>query len=110
MVKLSFPCSESTLTDRYQTTIPENVRKFLGLGKRDKIVYNFLLDGRVVLSRHDQDQSDPVFENFLNFLTEDLTNNPENIKPISCDLVSRIQSLVAGVDLDLDAPLLEEDE
>lgn len=33
------PCSESTLTDRYQTTIPEPIRKALGLNKRDKIRY-----------------------------------------------------------------------
>ncbi|MFM7907200.1 MAG: type II toxin-antitoxin system PrlF family antitoxin, partial [Microcystis sp.] len=31
------PCPESTLTDRYQTTIPDSVRKALGLNKRDKI-------------------------------------------------------------------------
>ena len=27
---------ESTLTDRYQTTVPETVRRALQLGKRDK--------------------------------------------------------------------------
>jgi antitoxin PrlF len=30
---------ESTLTDRYQTTVPETVRRALKLGKRDKIHY-----------------------------------------------------------------------
>ena len=30
---------ESTLTDRYQTTVPETVRRVLRLGKRDKIHY-----------------------------------------------------------------------
>lgn len=30
------PCSESTLTDRYQTTVPEPIRKALGLNKHDK--------------------------------------------------------------------------
>ena len=29
----------STLTDRYQTTVPEPVRRALKLGKRDKIHY-----------------------------------------------------------------------
>ena len=28
---------ESTLTDRYQTTVPQTVRRALRLGKRDKI-------------------------------------------------------------------------
>ena len=27
------PCSESTLTDRYQTTIPDPIRKALGLNR-----------------------------------------------------------------------------
>ena len=30
---------ESTLTDRYQTTVPETVRRALKLGKRDQIHY-----------------------------------------------------------------------
>ena len=33
---------ESTLTDRYQTTVPETVRRTLKLGKRDKIHYTTL--------------------------------------------------------------------
>ncbi len=32
---------ESTLTDRYQTTVPETVRRALKLGKRDKITTPF---------------------------------------------------------------------
>ncbi|MFM8927879.1 MAG: type II toxin-antitoxin system PrlF family antitoxin, partial [Rhodoluna sp.] len=28
---------ESSLTDRYQTTVPKQVRKALGLSKRDKL-------------------------------------------------------------------------
>jgi bifunctional DNA-binding transcriptional regulator/antitoxin component of YhaV-PrlF toxin-antitoxin module len=31
--------AESTLTDRYQTTVPETVRRALRLGKRDKMRY-----------------------------------------------------------------------
>lgn len=42
---------ESTLTDRYQTTVPETVRRALGLGKRDKIHYTIRPGGEVVLSR-----------------------------------------------------------
>ena len=41
---------ESTLTDRYQTTVPDAVRRALKLGKRDKIRYLVRPDGRVVLS------------------------------------------------------------
>ncbi|MGD0962139.1 MAG: type II toxin-antitoxin system PrlF family antitoxin [Methylomonas sp.] len=42
---------ESTLTDSYQTTIPETVRRALKLGKRDKIHYTIRQDGAVIISR-----------------------------------------------------------
>ena len=104
------PCSESPLTDRYQTTIPDPIRQVLGLSKRDKISYTIESDGRVVISRVDQNQSDPILGKFLNFLALDIENNPQHLQAISSDLVSRVQSLVADVDFDLDAPLLDEDE
>ena len=104
------PCSESTLTDRYQTTIPDPVRKALGLNKRDKICYNIQSDGQVVISRAEWTESDPVLGQFLNFLARDIEKNPQHLKAISSDLVSRVQSLVSEVDLDLDAPLSHEDE
>ncbi len=43
--------AESTLTDRYQTTVPETVRRALRLGKRDKTHYTIRPGGEVVLSR-----------------------------------------------------------
>ena len=42
---------ESTLTDSYQTTLPQTVRRALRLGKRDKIHYTIRPDGEVVLKR-----------------------------------------------------------
>ena len=41
---------ESTLTDRYQTTVPETVRRALSLGKRDKIHYTIRPGGEVAVS------------------------------------------------------------
>lgn len=102
--------SESTLTERYQTTIPDPVRKALGLNKRDKIRYTIQSDGQVVISRADPTESDPILGQFLNFIAQDIQNNPQQIKALNSDLVSRVQSLVSDVDLDLDAPLLDEDE
>ena len=102
--------SESTLTDRYQTTVPDTVRKALGLNKRDKIRFTIQPNGQVLLSRVDQPEDDPVLEQFLSFLARDLTKNPQRLQAISSDLVNRVQSLVAQVDLDLDAPLSDEDE
>ena len=43
--------AQSTLTDRYQTTIPEIVRNVLNLSKRDKLVYSVDSEGKVVISK-----------------------------------------------------------
>ena len=99
---------ESTLTDRYQTTIPESIRKSLGLNKRDKICYAIQSDGTVLISR--VEQSDPILGKFLDFLTEDIEKNPQHLTTISPELVNRVQSLVADVEVNLDVPLLDEDE
>ena len=110
MTVISVPCSESTLTNRYQTTIPDAVRKVLGLNKGDKISYTIQPNGQVIISRADKTEDDPVLGQFLNFIAQDIETNPQHLQAISSDLVSRVQSLIAEVDLDLDAPLSAEDE
>jgi antitoxin PrlF len=102
--------SESTLTDRYQTTVPDTVRKALGLGKRDRIRYTIQPNGEVILSRVDSLESDPALGQFLDFLAQDIQENPQHLQNLSSELVNRIQSLVANVEIDLDAPLPNEDE
>jgi len=105
-----FLVSESTLTDRYQTTVPDVVRKALHLNKREKIRYTIQSDGNVLMSRVSQQDADPVLDQFLSFLAEDINKNPEHLQAIGSELVERVQSLVAGVDVDLDSPLSEEGE
>ncbi|MEE9451495.1 MAG: type II toxin-antitoxin system PrlF family antitoxin [Gammaproteobacteria bacterium] len=102
--------SESTLTDRYQTTVPDMVRKALHLRKRDKIQYTVQADGHVLMSRASQSEDDSVLGQFLIFLAQDIKQNPQHVNAISADLVDRIQSLVSGVEIDLDRPLSEEDD
>ena len=68
---------ESTLTDRYQTTVPNAVRHTLKLGKRDKIRYLIQPDGGVMLAREsDETGDDPVLGQFLNFLASDMATTP----------------------------------
>lgn len=102
---------ESTLTDRYQTTVPNAVRHALELGKRDKISYLIQPDGGVLLARATSEtENDPVLGQFLSFLAHDMSSHPEHLKSIDAGLRKRIKSLVKKVKVDLNAPLAAEDE
>lgn len=102
---------ESTLTDRYQTTVPEIVRRALRLGKRDKIQFSIRSNGEVVLSRSDRSEvDDPVLGAFLEFLARDLADHPERLEVVDQSFMDRIFSAVGDFDIDLDAPLSAEDE
>ena len=102
--------SESTLTDRYQTTVPDAVRKALHLGKREKIRYTIQSDGNVLLSRVDQQEADPALDSFLTFLANDIQHNPQRLQAVTPELVAHLQNLVSDVEIDLAAPLNAEDE
>ena len=102
---------ESTLTDRYQTTVPETVRRALRLGKRDKIHYSIRPSGEVVLTRAEaSDGDDPVLGAFLGFLARDIATHPERLQTIDASFVQRLRSLTGGIEADLDAPLATDDE
>jgi antitoxin PrlF len=81
---------ESTLTDRYQTTVPDAVRRTLKLRKRDKIRYVVTADGAVLLTRAEAgEQSDPVVGKFLAFLARDMEARPSQIRGVNLALVRR---------------------
>lgn len=102
---------ESTLTDRYQTTVPEMVRRSLRLGKRDKVHYSIRPNGEVVLSRAEvSENDDPVLGQFLSFLSRDMAEHPERLQALDAGFVQRLQSLTTGIEVDLDEPLSADDE
>lgn len=102
---------ESTLTDRYQTTVPEMVRRSLRLGKRDKVHYSIRPNGEVVLSRAEvAETDDPALGQFLGFLSRDIAEHPERLQALDTRFVQRLQSLTTGIEVDLDAPLSADDE
>ena len=101
--------AESTLTDRYQTTIPDIVRKTLGINKRDKITYVINSDGTVIITRSESEE-DSILAKFLDFLARDMEQNPQHIQPITSETRERVRSLVEDVEINLDAPLSDEDE
>src|SRR3546814_16787163 len=78
--------AESTLTNRYQTTIPKAVRRVLGLKKRDKIQYSIRANGEVVLSRGESnDEEEPVLGIFFAFLEHAIELNLELLAEITGD-------------------------
>lgn len=100
---------ESTLTDRYQTTVPDAVRRVLHLGKRDRIRYLVQDNGSVVLQRAGEDD-DPVLGTFLDFLAKDIANHPQRVQAIDTGLAKRMRSLSKGVKVDLGTALDPADE
>lgn len=101
---------EATITDAYQTTVPELVCKTLGLEKKDKICYTILADGSVTISRSDKLSDDCVLSNFLNFLAQDIQENSHNIQPINSNIFNQVQSLLGDISIDLNEALTEEEE
>ena len=95
---------ESKLTDRYQTTVPDGVRRALKLRKRDRIRYLVQSDGSVVLQRADN-VHDPVLEPFLDFLARDIATHPQHVRAIDAGLARRMRALVKGAKVDLQAAL-----
>jgi antitoxin PrlF len=103
--------TESTLTDRYQTTIPETVRRALHLDKRDKILYTIRPNGEVVLSHAESvEKDDPLVGRFLSFLASDIADHPDHLYSLDTDFAKHINSLTSGVEVNLTEALQEEDE
>jgi antitoxin PrlF len=102
--------AESTLTDRYQTTVPDAVRRALHLGKRDKLRYTVQPDGNVLLTRAADADTNPALDAFLDFLAQDMAQHPERLQALDKALVQRLQTRTADVAVDLGAPLSADDE
>lgn len=103
------PDEVSRLTDRYQTTVPSGVRKQLRLRKGDQIRYRTDTTGRVYIEAV-SDEADPALGAFLDLLERDLIAHPERLKPLSANVLTRIDMLVGDIEVDLDAPLSPDDE
>ncbi|TYL48332.1 type II toxin-antitoxin system PrlF family antitoxin [Marinomonas sp. IMCC 4694] len=102
--------TESTLTERFQTTVPSSVRRALHLSKKDKIRYVIQADGNVLMTKVKTIDDDPVMNKFLSFLADDMQQHPENLQHLTASMRNTVQSLIVGVEIDLDAPLSDEDE
>ena len=93
--------TESTLTARYQTTIPDAVRKVLGLHKHDRVVYRVSDNGEVYLAKADAvETEDPALVPFLALLDARMVHKPASIVPYTDADAENDLALVKGVALD----------
>ena len=104
------PFEQSKLTDRYQTTVPTQVRRQLNLQKGDQITYQTDENGRVYIEASPKAEADPALGAFLDFLEADISRNPQRLQTIDQELLARMKSLVGDADIDLDAALNPDDE
>ena len=92
--------AESTLTTRYQTTIPDAVRKVLGLRKHDRLVFRVSDNGEVCLAKADEAEADDVaLAPFLAMLDVRMAQRPAAIVPYTDAEADDDLALVKGVDL-----------
>ncbi len=100
---------QSTLTDRYQTTVPETIRRALKISKRDRIQYTIKPNGEVVIARAEPEGDDPLLGRFLAFLAADIAAHPERLSTLDPALASQMRWLTEGVEIDLEAPLADDE-
>lgn len=90
--------AESTLTSRYQTTIPDAVRKVLGLGKQDRLLYRVTDAGEVQLAKaQTRAAEDPALLPFLALLDQRLESRPDKVVPYADADADQDLALVKGV-------------
>lgn len=100
----------SKLTDRYQTTVPGNVRRHLGLDRGDRIRWSVDGEGLVRIHPIREGDPDPALGAFLDLLETDIREHPERLQTLDGGLLARAEALVGDIEVDLDAPLDPEDE
>ena len=91
---------ESTLTDKYQATVPDAIRKALKLNKRDRIRFTLEPDGSVVLSRAAPgDPDDAVVRHFLQLLARELDSHPERFRALSPVLLKQARAVTKSLNV-----------
>lgn len=95
----------SKVTARSQTTLPNGVRRALGIESGDQILY-VIKGNRAVISRAPAlEREDPALTAFLDLLARDLTEHPESVKALPPSLIDRLRAATAGIRVDLDEPI-----
>lgn len=99
---------QSTLTDRYQTTIPTSVRKELGLGKRDLIEFVQAEDGSILLRRAVPEEPVEFPEEliaWIQLLDKDQQQNPGQFQVLDEEFFATAKAIVGDLEVDLNQDL-----
>lgn len=99
----------SKITAKGQTTVPEAVRRALGVEAGDRILFQ-VRDGQVMLTRAEKPDNDPALAAFLQLLERDIQQRPETLAPLDDQLMRRIDDLVGGLAINLDDPIEDDGE
>lgn len=93
---------ESTLTDRYQTTVPETMRPAIKPDKRNKIHDSIRPGGQMVLTRVEVcDADDPVLGQVLRYPATGINRHRARRQAVDVGLIRRLCPLVDDIDVDL---------
>jgi antitoxin PrlF len=100
---------EATITSRGQTTVPAAIRKAPHVDPSGSIVFR-LENGQVTLTKRETPEAEPDIDAFLSFLTADMMARPGNLRPVTAEWLNGLREPVEGVEVDLNAPLPDDDE
>lgn len=92
----------SKITGKGQTTVPKRVRDTLGVRFGDEIVYRVTGDGAVTVENARRSTDESAVDAFLEFISSDIKRHPQNVTAIELEDARRLDSLLEGVDVDLD--------
>ncbi len=92
----------SKITAKGQTTVPEAIRRALGVETGDRIAFR-VERGAVTLHRIEAEHTDPAVGAFLDFLERDIARG--NVQVLPVDLMNQIDAVLGDLDIDLDAPI-----
>ncbi|MNC03808.1 putative regulator PrlF [compost metagenome] len=67
-------------------------------------------DGDAGLAHAEVSENDPVLQLFLHVLERDIAANPERLQAVDARLLTGINLLVDGIEIDINAPLSADDE
>jgi antitoxin PrlF len=97
----------SKVTRRSQTTLPNGVRKALGIRPGEDAL-EWEVRGHEAIARRaavDTDAEDPALIPFLKLLERDITEHPERLSGLTEDLYRRWMAVTEGIEGDLDDPI-----